>query len=232
MVFGYPVRFRGHSCGILLRQLAELLHLKRGLHGSCFDASPLPPPARAASNVLSVPRSTCPLSHTDLTDSHGLICGRITSWLSRSALINVRKTATTLQTPRFAVYCAGCQLSVAFAAFWISLPPAHVHVSARLDSRVSPTLEKGTRFRLVTHSTALLLTPTTSLMHSPSPAPIGKLVFLARHTRLVLALINGYRMPGHFLVQLVDSCPFSWTPTQANLVISSHTTKMLPNMQI
>ena len=59
------------------------------------------------------------------------------------------------------------QLIVTLPSFLISCPPAHVHVSPRLDSGVSSSLTFETRFRLVTHSTAPLSTTASSLIHLP-----------------------------------------------------------------
>ena len=75
-----------------------------------------------------------------------------------STLISVRDTAPTLNTPFFET-----PDPVTLPSFLISSPPAHVHVSPRLDSGVSSTFKCGTRFLLVTHSTAPLSTTASSI---------------------------------------------------------------------
>ena len=84
-----------------------------------------------------------------------------------STLISVRDTAPTLNTPFFETTDPVVQWIVTLPSFLISFPPAHVHVSPRLDSGVSSTFKCGTRFLLVTHSTAPLSTTASSLIHLP-----------------------------------------------------------------
>ena len=118
---------KSEQLSVFERVAGTQIHIVKNGHASVF-------PQRHDLSCLHVDKA-----RTVLRKDHIMTC-----FLKSVHAESVLNTGPTLFTPpRFMVPKSTRHLTVALPSFLISFPPAHVHVSPRLDSGVSSTLKCG-----------------------------------------------------------------------------------------